>query len=135
MLLLSALYISIIFGIFFLQFTNGKAFSLSLGSMLVSGSRTVGDDGTESPDLPLHIGANGIDVFFDQDDSLLAYTGENSSVALSIVDFGERDSGFEISFSGGVTLFFAAERRGDSEVLTVKAFMPQKYRRVSVPYT
>lgn len=134
MLLLSALYISIIFGIFFLQFTNGKAFSLSLGSMLVSGSRTVGDDGTESPDLPLHIGANGIDVFFDQDDSLLAYTGENSSVALPIVEFGERDSGFEIGFSGGVTLFFAAERRGDSEVLTVRAFMPQKYRKISVPY-
>lgn len=132
--LLTALYISIIFGIFFLQFTNGKAFSLSLGSMLVSGSRTMGEDGIESPDLPLHIGVNGLDVFFDQDNSLLAFTGENSSVSLPITDFGERDAGFEVRFTGGVVLFFKAERQGDSEVFSVHASIPQKYRRITVPY-
>lgn len=131
---LSALYICIIFGIFFIQFTNGRAFSLSLGSMLVSGARVMGDDGVERPELPLHLGVNGLDLYFDDHEKLLAWSSDKSSVALDLIDFGEKDSGFEIRFSGGVSVLFRADRRGDTEILGVTAEMPRKYSRVTIPY-
>ncbi len=134
MLTLSALYICIIFGIFFVQFTNGRAFSLSLGPMLVSGSSSVGEDGAEVPGLPLHVGANGLDLFFDQQNRLLAWTGDKNSVSLDVTGFGRRDSGFEVRFTGGVSVYFQADRRGDTDVFAVSAVIPQKYIRVTIPY-
>ena len=133
-LLLTAFYICIIFGIFALQFTNGNAFSLSIGSMMVSGTTETTDSGSTRPVLPLHIGANGLDFYLDSQNSLMAYTSDKTAVALKVTAIRQEESSFAVSFSDAVTVTFASEKRGDVDILSVRAEIPSKYQKVAFPY-
>jgi len=133
-LLLTAFYICIIFGIFALQFTNGNAFSLSIGSMMVSGTTETTDSGATRPVLPLHIGANGLDFYLDAQNSLMAYTSDKTAVALKVTAIKQEESRFTVSFSDSVTVTFASEKRGDVDILSVRAEIPAKYQKVAFPY-
>ena len=58
----TVLYCSVIFGIFVLQFTKGQTFSLTLGSMAVTGRQERTEAGETLPLLPLHVVSNGLDL-------------------------------------------------------------------------
>ncbi len=133
-LLLTALYICIIFGIFALQFTNGNAFSLSIGSMMVSGTTGTTESGNSVPVLPLHIGSNGLDFFLDAQNSLTAYTSEKTSVALKVTAIKEEATRFTVFFTDSVSVTFSSEKRGDVDILSVQASIPAKYQKVVFPY-
>lgn len=133
-LFLTALYICIIFGIFALQFTNGNAFSLSIGSMMVSGTTETVESGKSVPVLPLHIGSNGLDFFLDAQNSLMAYTSEKTAVSLKVTSIREEDARFTIFFTDGVSISFTSEKRGDVDMLSVRATIPPKYLKVVFPY-
>lgn len=133
-LLLSALYICIIFGILAIQFTNGSAFSLSLGAMMVSGTMETGKDGKESLALPLHIAVNGLDFFLDNRSKLMAYTSETNASALAVAGFVKDSTSFTVKFVDGVSVSFTPEKRGDSDVLTISATIPEKYQKIVFPY-
>jgi len=133
-LFLTAFYICIIFGIFALQFTNGNAFSLSIGSMMVSGTTETDDSGKTVPVLPLHIGSNGLDFFLDSQNSLMAYTSEKTAAALKVISIKEEDTRFTVFFTDGVSVAFSSEKRGDVDILSVRANMSAKYQKVVFPY-
>jgi hypothetical protein len=134
--LLSLLYISIIFGIFALQFTNGSSFSLSLGLLRVSGSTEKGPSGAVRPGLPLHVGVNGVDFLIDSQNPLLAYTSDTASEPLKIVSISgpENPSTFTIKFTGDVSVSFASEKRGEADIVTITANLPVKYQKIAFPY-
>jgi hypothetical protein len=135
-LLLSVLYIGIIFGIFALQFTSGNTFSVSLGLLRVSGSSGTDASGKSVPTLPLHVAANGIDFFLDDQNPLMAYTSENSGTPLKVTGIKSSDNPprFTVSFRDGVSVVFGSEKRGDSDIVSVSATVPVKYQKIVFPY-
>jgi len=132
--LLTALYVCIIFGIFALQFTSGNAFSVTLGSLRVSCTMDTSEKGHTRPILPLHIGANGLDFFLDDQNPLMAYTAERSGAPLKVINLTQNATGFEIDFTDNVNVSFSSEKRGDADIVTIVAQIPQKYQNVVFPY-
>jgi hypothetical protein len=130
---LTALYVCIIFGIFALQFTSGNAFSVTFGSLRVSGSRENGEKGSV-PDLPLHIGMSGLDLFVDTQNSLMAYTSEKNGTPLKVTGLVTGTAGFTLMFSDRVSVEFVSEKRGDRDIVRINASIPEKYRKITFPY-
>jgi hypothetical protein len=133
-LVLTALYVCIIFGIFAIQFRKGNAFSLAIGSMMVSGSMDTSNSGNPRPILPLHIGVNGIDFFLDGDNQLKAYSGDNTAVLLKIAGIIEKKSSYTLIFTENVSVTFASEKRANEDIITVSAIIPSKYQKIAFPY-
>jgi len=133
---LSALYICIIFGILALQFTSGNSFSFSIGALRVSGSTDKSSPNRNVPQMPLHVGVNGVDFFLDDQNPLKAFTSEKKSVALKVTSVSGADDGdrFTVYFENSVSVSFRPEKRGDAEVLTITASIPEKYQKVVFPY-
>ncbi len=132
--LLSVLYLCIIFGILVVQFTNGNAFSISIGSMMVTGTMETGESGAGVPLLPLHVAANGLDFFVDEDNPLHAWTDDGSSVSLKLAGIDRGDSSVTVRFTGNVAVTFTPEKRGDADVLGISVAFPQKYQKIAFPY-
>jgi len=132
--LLTALYVCIIFGIFALQFTSGNAFSVTLGSLRVSCTMETSNKGLIRPVLPLHIGANGLDFFLDDQNPLMAYTTVRSGEPLKVINLTQNATGFVIDFTESVSVSFSSEKRGDADIVTISAQIPTKYQNVVFPY-
>ncbi len=133
-LVLTALYVVIIFGIFALQFTNGNAFSQAIGSMMVSGTMENDSSGTSRPVLPLHISVNGIDFFLDDQNSLIAFTSEKTAVRLKVTGFIKEESRFTVNFTDNVSVSFASVKRANADIITILGTLPEKYPKVVFPY-
>lgn len=133
-LLLTALYVCILFGIFALQFTNGNAFSLSIGAMMVTGTIETDNSKPPRPLLPLHISANGLDFFLDEQNPLKAYTADNTAVLLSVTSINQEKDRFTINFTENVNITFTSEKRADADIITISAGIPLKYQKVVFPY-
>lgn len=131
---LTALYVAIILGIFALQFTKGNAFSRVIGSMMVSGSVETDSSGKEKPQLPIHVVSNGVNLYVDEKNPVLAYSAGKSPVALEVTGFQYDAERFRILFSDGVRMSFVPEKRGDSDVLTISCDIPARFERISLPY-
>lgn len=132
--LLSLLYACIIFGILAVQFTNGNAFSISLDSMMVTGTMETDETGTQRPLLPLHIAVNGLDFFVDEKNSLRAWADDGSPVPLKLAGIDRGSASVTVRFVGDVAVTFSPEKRGDSDVLTITASLPSKYQKIAFPY-
>lgn len=133
-LVLTALYVCIIFGIFALQFTNGNAFSLSIGSMMVSGTMDTSVPGSQRLLLPLHIGVNGIDFFLDEENQLKAYTYDNNAIPLKVTGVTKDAVSYSIHFTEKVSISFTSEKRANEDIVTVLAEIPSKFQKVVFPY-
>lgn len=132
--LITALYLTIIFGIFALQFTRGNTFSFTIGALSVSGSTETDVKGVEKPALPLHLGAWGLDFFLDEHHSLMAYTSGNNGVPVQVESWSRQDDGFSLAFARGIRLVFSTEKRGDIDVLSLSAEIPSSFQRVAIPF-
>ena len=132
--LLTALYTIIIFGIIALQFKNANGFSLSLGSLRVSGSYDVADSGSKVPALPLHIGVNGLDFFLDLQHPLKVFASNNRESSVVLEEIIPSDRSILLRFSEGVSVSFASEKRGDADITTISATLPKKYQKIHFPY-
>lgn len=132
--LLTALYVCIIFGIFALQFTSGNAFSVTLGSLRVSGTMEDTGKGGSNPALPLHIGTTGLDFFLDSQNSLMAYKTEKNGEPLKVTGLVQDETGFTVNFTGKVSVSFSSAKRGDKEIVSITATMPSKYQKLVFPY-
>lgn len=133
-MVLTALYVSIIFGIIALQFTRGNSFSLSIGPLMVSGSTEKNETGYERPSLPLHVGVYGLDFFLDDRNPLMAYTSANRGEPLKVTAFQPEDSRFTVSFTEGVKVTFETDKRGDIDIVAVSAVIPARFQRIVFPY-
>lgn len=133
-LVLTVLYIGIIFGIFALQFTNGNAFSKAIGSMIFSGTTETSESGVIRPILPLHASVNGVDFFLDDQNPLIAYTAEKTAVKLKVTGISSEESGFTIVFTENVSVSFSSIKRTNADIITISATIPARYLKVAFPY-
>jgi hypothetical protein len=90
--------------------------------------------GAKKPSVPLHVVTDGLDFFLDAQNSLMAYTSENTGEPLKVTGFRQDESGFTLSFSGSVSVGFASEKRGDATIVSVRADIPAKYQKIIFPY-
>lgn len=132
--LAAALYLVIILGIFAIQFRNGDSFSVTFGSLHITGTTSTLDNGSVVPVLPLHMGANGLDFFLDDQSPLHAYIRQNDSIPLQVTGFSQSPSSFSVLFEQDVSLSFSLEKRGDVEAVLITARIPTKYQKISLPY-
>ncbi len=131
---LTALYLCIILGIFALQFTSGGSFSYTLGKLRVSGTGVQGGDGSIVPVLPLHVSANGVDFFLDDQNPLVVWTPAGKQHSLEATAIKRDDDSFTVFFADSVSLSFASETRGDVDIISVSASLTQKYQKAALPY-
>ena len=132
----TVLYCSVIFGIFVLQFTKGQTFSLTLGSMAVTGRQERTEAGETLPLLPLHVVSNGLDLYISEQNPVYAVDESDSVSALRVLayQFYEAETRFSVHCSDDVVISFFSERRGDIDSLIVEAVLPAGIKRVLLPW-
>ena len=132
----TVLYCSVIFGIFVLQFTKGQTFSLTLGSMAVTGRQERTEAGETLPLLPLHVVSNGLDLYISEQNPVYAVDESDSVSALRVLayQFYEAEARFSVHCSDDVVISFFSERRGDIDSLMVEAVLPEGIKRVLLPW-
>lgn len=128
------LYIVFILGIFSVQFTRGTSFSHSFGSMLVSGSEEILEDGRAVPLLPVHVVFNGINIYVDNQNPVRAFTGVNTSIPLQVTSFSYENGRFVLECTEAVRITFYTEKAGGADSLKIQASFPARYQKISLPY-
>lgn len=132
----TVLYCSVIFGIFVLQFTKGQTFSLTLGSMTVTGRQERSEAGKITPLLPLHVVSNGLDLYISEQNPVYAVDAADaiSSLHIEAYQFYETEARFSVHCSDDVVISFFSEKRGDVDSLMVEAMLPEGIKRVLLPW-
>lgn len=133
-LLLIALYVCIIFGIFAVQFTKGTLFSRTIGDLVVTAAQASDDAGSAIPVLPVHASAYGVSFFLDESTSVLAYTSGNTPEELHVTEISSSGDTFVLSFSNDAEISIVPERRGDIHALKIQGVIPRGYRTLSIPF-
>ena len=132
----TVLYCSIIFGIFVLQFTKGQTFSLTLGAMTVTGRQERTESGETVPLLPLHVVSNGLDLYITEQNPVYAVDEADTISALRVLSsrFFETETRFSVQCSDDVVISFFSEKRGEIDSIMVEAALPDKIKRVLLPW-
>jgi len=132
----TVLYCSVIFGIFVLQFTKGQTFSLTLGSMTVTGRQERAESGKMIPLLPLHVVSNGLNLYISEQNPVYAVDEGDITSALRVLayQFYESEARFSVHCSDDVVISFFSERRGDVDSLMVEAVLPEGIKRILLPW-
>ena len=142
-IIILAIYIIIIFGILFLQFTNDSGFFLSIDGLKISGSeKTNGQTGAKTPELPVFISASGINFFIDNENPLTAVTEDGSFFVAEPESFIKEENSFAIKFNRGISLtFFPAEvnsngenNKKDSAGVIISAEIPEGISEIRLKY-
>ena len=132
----TVLYCSVIFGIFVLQFTKGQTFSLTLGSMAVTGRQERTEAGETVPLLPLHVVSNGLDLYISEQNPVYAVDAADTITSLRVLSyqFYETEARFSVHCSDDVVISFFSEKRGEVDSLMVEAVLPEGIKRVLLPW-
>ena len=132
----TVLYCSVIFGIFVLQFTKGQTFSLTLGSMAVTGRQERTEAGETLPLLPLHVVSNGLDLYISEQNPVYAVDAADTISPLRILSyqFYETEARFSVHCSDDVVISFFSEKRGEVDSLLVEAVLPEGIKSVLLPW-
>ena len=132
----TALYCSVIFGIFVLQFTKGQTFSLTLGSMAVTGRQERTESGDTVPLLPLHVVSNGLDLYISEQNPVYVVdeSDQRSPLRILAYQFYETEDRFSVHCSDDVVISFYSEKRGEIDSLMVEAALPDGIKRVLLPW-
>lgn len=133
-LLLIVLYVSIIFGIFAVQFTKGTLFSRTIGDLVISAGQESDASGVPVPVLPVQAAAYGVNFFLDENTPVLAYTSGNTAVELKVTEISSDDTSFSLSFDDGSRVSFSPGRRGDIRAIEIRASVSGDYRALSLPF-
>ena len=132
----TALYCSVIFGVFVLQFTKGQTFSLTLGSMAVTGRQERTEAGETLPLLPLHVVSNGLDLYISEQNPVYAIDVADTISPLRILSyqFYETEARFSVHCSDDVVISFFSEKRGEVDSLLIEAVLPEGIKKVLLPW-
>ncbi|MFW5814655.1 MAG: hypothetical protein ACOCWX_04335 [Spirochaetota bacterium] len=133
--LVPIVYIGVIFGLLFLQFSGGERFTRSVGPLTLNATRgTASDDGT--PEVrELRISFDGIAFSFAQESGLIVETSDNVA-DMRAVGYEALDDGFEVEFEGGYALSFLIGPDPTRE-LQLRLELPDEpngLREVSIPF-
>lgn len=119
--LVPVLYLSVIVGLLFLQFSGGQQFHESVGRLSVTGA-TQPANGDEAPRLTrIQVEYSGIRFPFDQDSGVVLQREEGRSTPLAVAAYNRIENGFIIEFQQEVAVRFvmAGEDRRELQVQPV----------------
>ena len=131
---LIALYILIIFGIFVIQFTVGKTFSYTIGSISVSGRHEVDKQGNTAPLLPLHIVSNGLNFYITEQSPIITETKDGKKLPVKVTSYIQAEDSFTVECSGGVSITFTAYLSGGHDSLKINVKMPAEVTSIYFPW-
>ena len=131
---LIALYILIIFGIFVIQFTVGKTFSYTIGSISVSGRHEVDKQGNTVPLLPLHIVSNGLNFYITEQNPIITETKDGKKLPVKVTSYIQAEDSFTVECSGGVSITFTAYLSGGHDSLKINVKMPAEVTSIYFPW-
>ena len=131
---LIALYILIIFGIFVIQFTVGKTFSYTIGSISVSGRHEVDKQGNTVPLLPLHIVSNGLNFYITEQNPIITETKDGKKLPIKVTSYIQAEDSFTVECSGGVSITFTAYLSGGHDSLKINVKMPAEVTSIYFPW-
>ena len=133
--LVPIVYIGVIFGLLFLQFSGGERFTRSVGPLTLNATRgAAGDDGT--PEVrELTVSFDGISFSFAEDTGLIVETA-NDVTDMRAIGYDVLDDGFEIEFEGGyaLSLLIAADPTRELQLRLELPDQPEGLREVSIPF-
>lgn len=133
--LVPIVYIGVIFGLLFLQFSGGERFTRSVGPLTLNATRgAASDDGT--PEVrELGISFDGIAFSFAEESGLIVETSDDVT-DMRAVGYEVLDGGFEVEFEGGYALSFLIGPDPTRE-LQLRLELPDEpdgLREVSIPF-
>jgi len=117
-LLVPVVYIGVIFGLLFLQFSGGERFSRTFGPLSVRATRNATSEAGEPSVRGLNIEFNGLSFEFQDEAGIVVETAD-ALVEVPVTGFSQVESGFTVEFAGGFSLSFLAAEDPVPEVQLV----------------
>ncbi len=134
--LVPVIYIGVIFGLLFLQFSGGERFSRSVGPLSLQATRGVAsDDGTPTI-RELGLSFDGLHFRFGEGAGLIVETASNVA-DMEAVGYSIQDDGFELRFENDYRLSFAVSTEPAHE-LQLRLELPDEregVREISIPFS
>ena len=143
-LLVPVIYIGVIFGLLFLQFSGGERFSRTVGPLSLRATRNATSEAGEPTVRGLNIEFTGLAFGFDDETGLVVRTVDEL-IEVPVHGFTQEDDGFVVEFAGGFLLSFTAAEDPVPEVqltLTVPELVtlgehvlePSGITEISIPF-
>ena len=114
-LVVPIIYVGVIFGLLFLQFSGGERLTRTVGPVLLRATRNVTAEGGESGVRDIRLEFNGLSLEFDGDNGLVVES-PGALVEVAPTGFVQTESGFLVEFTGGFTLSVEASEDPVPEV-------------------
>jgi len=106
-LLVPVIYVGVIFGLLFLQFSGGERLSRTVGPLSLRATRDATSEAGEPTVRGLNVEFNGIAFEFDDETRLIVRTADEL-LEIPVHGFTQEDDGFVVEFTGGFLLSFVA---------------------------
>ncbi len=134
-LLVPVVYVGVIFGLLFLQFSGGERFTRSVGPLWLRATRDVTSDSGEPTVRGLTIEFNGLRFDFAEENGLIVET-DDDILELPIRGFTQAEAGFIVEFEDGYVVEFVASEDPVTE-LQIRVQIPDSasgIRDVALPF-
>ncbi len=140
-LVISLLYILVLFFIFFIQFKKGVPFYYDDAHLHISGRYFINkDEKQEQLLLPLHITSNGLAIFITEQNPIMAKYANGSISEAKIASYSIKDSMFSLVLEKGSHLNFTTNDReikntdDKIEALNIMCKLGEGVEELYVPY-
>ena len=115
-IIVPVIYVAVIFGLLYLQFSGTLSVRRSIGGMSFTGSVLPGGDETSDGITGALISFSGLVIDLSEDSPVLLVTEENEDTALVPVRYEEDNSSLSIQLSDGSFLRFSVTQTAPSEL-------------------
>lgn len=133
--LVPVIYIGVIFGLLFLQFSGGERFSRSVGPLSLQATRGVASEDGAPTIRELGLSFDGLRFQFGEGSGLIVETASNVS-DMEVLGYSTTDDGFELRFENDYRLsFFVAT--DPARELQLRLELPDNregVREISIPF-
>jgi len=117
-LVVPVIYVGVIFGLLFLQFSGGERLTRSVGPVLLRATRDVTGETGDAGVRDVRVEFNGLSFVFDGETGLVLETSD-ALAEVHPLGFRQTETGFEIEFGGGFSLDIATAEEPVQEVQLV----------------
>lgn len=138
---LLGLYVAVFIGLVLIQYVRKTAFTLNLGSMVVSGNyldtneiKKQAKDEPVQVDGPFSVFFGGMEFRIAEDDGLVLLRTKGAKSPLSARVFTIIDEGIRLELTDGCELIFKTFFANGVENLSVQALLPAEAQEIRIPF-
>lgn len=117
------IYLAIIIGLIYVQFSGASIFTESFGKILLSGTMDLSSNGDDPAIASVVIEYEGLQFNFDENNPLILELRNNNSSELMINGYQRQDDNLTLFFDGGIELRFQNDAAGDQ--LLIQSSIPE----------